>query len=229
MARRVPFTLATRSVPRIAIRPENTALLVQDVQKYFADPEGGYNGVARARGVEREFTGYYEQVGNALQNISRMIQMARERGMPIFYTRFAYEEARCVSLLQRSLGIEIHASSDEAQILPQVAPAPADVVLVKTGFSAFSNPLLADELRARLIENIFVTGVMTEFGIRATAYSALDAGFRPIIISDGCAGVTRETHSLATSEMTFGMMKVRTAGEIIRYLSGLDFDDIVLV
>ncbi|MFO7941283.1 MAG: hypothetical protein R6U92_01345 [Bacillota bacterium] len=37
LARRTPFTLATRAVPRLALRPENTALVVQDMQRYFVE------------------------------------------------------------------------------------------------------------------------------------------------------------------------------------------------
>jgi nicotinamidase-related amidase len=229
MARRVPFTLATRSVPRIAIRAENTALLVLDMQRYFADPEGGYNKVARDRGVEREYTDYYVHVSLIIPNIQSLIALARKHGMPVIYTQFAYLDPSDVSLLQKSLGITISCDDPEAEILPAVEPGKDDPVIVKTGLSAFSNPALEEELRARGIENLILTGVMTEFSVRATVYSALDLGFRPIIVSDGCAGITRETHGGVTSEMTFGMTKVRTTGEILRYAKELEFDDVVLI
>jgi len=229
MARRVPFTLATRSVPRIAIRAENTALLILDMQRYFADPEGGYNKIARDRGIEREYTEFYEHASLIVPNIQNLIALARQHSMPVFYTQFAYFDPSEVSLLQKSLGIVLSCDDPEAEILPAIEPGEDDLVVARTGFSAFSNPVLEEELRARGIENLIITGVMTEFSVRATVFGALDLGFRPIIVSDGCAGITRETHGGVTSEMTFGMTKVRTTGELLRYAKELEFDDVVLI
>ncbi len=229
MARRVPFTLATRSVPRVAIRAENTALLILDMQRYFADPDGGFNRIARDRGIEREYTDFYDHAKMIVPNIQRLIELARKHKMPVLYTQFAYSDPSQVSLLQKSLGIVLGCDDPEAAILPSLEPGEDDSVVAKTGFSAFSNPVLEEELRVRAIENLFITGVMTEFSVRATVFSALDLGFRPIIVSDGCAGITRETHAGVTSEMTFGMTKVRTTGEILRYTKELEFDDVVLV
>ncbi len=229
MARRVPFTLATRSVPRMAIRAENTALLILDMQRYFADPEGEYNGIARDRGIEREYTEFYEHAAVIVPNIQNLTEIARRHRMPVIYTKFAYLRPSEASLLQKSLGIVLAFDDPQAEIIPSLEPAEGDLVMAKTGFSAFSNSVLNDELRARGIENLIITGVMTEFSVRATVFGALDLGFRPIIVSDGCAGITPETHAGVTSEMTFGMTKVRATGEILRYVKELEFDDVVLV
>jgi len=229
LARRTPFTLATRAVPRLALRPENTALIVQDMQGYFTDPDRGLGRTASERGISREFNSYFEQLDVAKDNIALLVEEFRPRGIPVVFTRWAYEELRDLSPLQRGIGASIAADSPEAELAPGLELAPGDALVTKTGLGAFSTPRFEEELAARRVENLLLTGVITEFGIRSTALAAIDRGYRVIVVGDSCAGITLETHRNAISELTFGIMKVRSTGEILRYAEGLDREDLILV
>ncbi len=229
MVRRTPFTLATRAVPRLAIRPENTAFVIQDMQRYFADPELGLAQTAAARGVAREFHSYFEQLDVARDNIDLLMGEVRARGMPVLFTRWAYTEPRYLSPLQRSIGAEIGMDDPEAELLYSPDVDAGDAVISKTGLGAFSSDAFEEELRIRKVENLILAGVVTEFGIRSTALAAIDRGYRVIIVGDACAGITLETHRHAISELTIGTMKVRSTGEILRYAEGLDHEDLILV
>ncbi len=229
MARRTPFTLATRAVPRLALRPENTALVVQDMQRYFVDPESGLGRTASERGVSREFESYYEQLDIARHNIDLLMEELRPRGVPVVFTRWAYEHIRELSPLQRGIGAEIGVDDPEAELMLPYDESAGDALVTKTGLGAFSSDQFEEELAARGVENILLTGVVTEFGIRSTALAAVDRGYRVVVVGDSCAGITLDTHRDAISELTFGTMKVRSTGEILRYAEGLDREDLILV
>lgn len=229
LARRTPFTLATRAVPRLALRPENTALVVQDMQRYFVDENQGLARTAAQRGISREFASYYEQLDVACDNIALLIDEVRKRGLPVIFTRWAYEHIRELSPLQRGIGAEIGVDDPEAELVMEVDSEAGDAVISKTGLGAFSSSAFEEELRIRGIENILLTGVITEFGIRSTALAAIDRGFRVVVVGDSCAGITLDTHRDAVSELTFGIMKVRSTGEILRYAEGFEREDLILV
>ncbi len=227
--RRLPLMFGFNSVPRLAIRPENTVLLIQDMQNYFVDPKMGLGLRASSRGVERELNEYYEQMHEVKENIAALISAARLYGILCIYTRFAYQCCREITLLQKTLGVVMPESDPGASITCSIEPLPTDLVISKGGLSAFSNPQFQCELVARRIENILVCGLITDVGIRATAYGCLDSGYRPLIIGDGCAGSTKKNHYLAITEMTFGTLKVRSTGETLRHLQTLESDDVVLI
>jgi maleamate amidohydrolase len=153
----------------------------------------------------------------------------RSLDMPVIYTKWAYSDESPPSLAQKSIGMVLHQSDEDAAVHPELKPEPEDTVLCKTGFSAFSTPALDDELQARGVENLLITGVMSEFGIRATALAAVDAGYRPLLIKDCCAGITSESHRAMMSGMTFATMKARSTRELLLDLGGLENEDVVLV
>jgi len=226
---RHPITLATPAVPRLVLRRENTALLVQDMQRWMVDPGLGLGAVAHKRGVFREFQDYYEQVEELLPRITQLVASCRLLGIPVVFTRWACETEQPASLVQRSMGMRLAEDDPAVALHGSFEPLPADVIVAKTGLSAFSNRRLDEQLDVLGIENLLITGAMSEFGVHATAFGAMDLGYRPLVVSDACAGVTRETHGQVMSGLTFATMKTRNTWEILRDLSVLETEDVVLI
>ena len=226
---RHPFTLATKAIPRLALRPENTALVIQDFQEYFTNRSIGFGKTAKERGIQREFESYYQQVERAKEHLPVLCQRAREFHMPILFTRWAYEHPMEISMLQRAIGAMIPTTDSAAQIDPALKANADELVITKPGLGAFSSACFAEALKVRGIENLLLTGVMTEFGIRNTAQVAADSGYRVIIVHDCCAGVTLDSHRIATAEMTFGTIKVRGSREMGLIFDDLEREDVVLV
>ena len=226
---RHPFTLATRAVPRLAVRPENTLLLVQDFQQYFVNPECGFGGIAQKRGVEDEFTSYYDQINIASSRIKELYERARSLMMPTAFSSWAYENEREISLIQRAIGVMIPAKDSLAEIKLPLDFSPEDFIFNKQGLGCFSSQSFVLELERRRIENLLLTGVVTEFGIRSTALAAIDYGYRVIIVKDACAGITATSHQIATDEIIFGNIKVRRTREVLLALDVLENEDVVLI
>lgn len=73
---------------------------------------------------------------------------------------------------------------------------PLDALVVDKGtdpdreeYGAFERPELASHLRGRGVGRVFVTGLATDYCVRATALGALVAGFETVVIEDACRGV----------------------------------------
>ncbi len=223
------LTLATRAIPRMALRRENTALVVQDMQRYFADPEGGYARVAAERGISFEYEEFFRIIGQMKDNVRTLVDRCHELGIPVLYTTFAYEDERDISPLQVGMGIVLDALDPEAEIIDAVGPQFDEPVYAKTGFSAFTSWDFADHLARRGTENLICTGLHTEFGVWATAQTAQDLGMRPLLVSDGCAGLSYTSHGQTMSRAPHALTRVRSTGELLTLLAGMDEDEPVLI
>ncbi len=229
MANRQLLTLATRAIPRMALRRENTALVVQDMQRYFADPEGGYARVAAERGISFEYEEYFRIIGQMKDNVRTLVDRCHELTIPVLYTTFAYEDERDISALQVGTGIVLDSLDPEAAIIDDVAPRFGEPVYAKTGFGAFSSPDFTDHLARRGIENLILTGLHAEFGVWATAQVAQDVGMRPLLIRDACAGLCYASHGQTMSRAPHALTKVRSTGELLTLLGDMDEDEPILI
>ena len=215
---RVPLTLATQAIPPICMRPDNTALLIQDMQYSLVDPAFGLGRAARERGIPMEFQPYYEQAKSIIGNIARLKARMTDAGMPTIYSRLAHEAGEHPSRLQRALGLTDAALEQESQVVSALEPGDEDVILCRRGFDAFNDTRLREILGEMGIENLVLTGVITEFGIRSSAATAQDFGFHPLVVSDATASMTYETQSRTLGEISYGLTKVRSTGELMVYL-----------
>lgn len=230
MARlRRPFSLVTRAVPRFAIRPENTVLLVQDMQRFLADRECGIGAVARHRGIFSEFEEYYRAVDAVIENIVRLKEALAGFGIPTWYTRWAVSRSAGESAVQRALAIVPAEADEAAEIAEAVAPGPGDAVYAKGGLGALSSADLVAALAERRIENLVLAGLTTEYGVTSTALAAMDAGRRPLVVSDACAAMTQLAHETALDGLSFGMVKIRPMEELLYGLEPLARDDVVVL
>jgi maleamate amidohydrolase len=70
------------------------------------------------------------------------------------------------------------------ELMPEVAPTAAELVLVKQYASAFFGTSLASTLLAQGIDTVVLVGVSTSGCIRATAVDAIQHGFIPLVVRE---------------------------------------------
>jgi maleamate amidohydrolase len=78
-------------------------------------------------------------------------------------------------------------SATDAQIVPDLAPRPSELVLRKRRPSAFFDTGYAEKLRQEGIDTVIVAGCTTSGCIRATVVDAMSYDFRTIVARD-CVG-----------------------------------------
>lgn len=84
---------------------------------------------------------------------------------------------------------------DELDLLPSLARhVPPALVVNKPFYSAFAQSKLYDMLVARELDTIVVTGAETDVCVLASVLSAVDLGFRVVIVEDALCSSSDEGH-----------------------------------
>lgn len=104
-----------------------------------------------------------------LKNIATLIAQARATGMPIIY-------------IQDNDVDEI--GSPGWQIHPAIAPREGDLVLRKPETDAFYGTTLQQEMEARGLKHLIITGCKSEVCIDATCRRAINLGYHVTLVSD---------------------------------------------
>jgi maleamate amidohydrolase len=150
------------------------ALVIVDFVIGFTDPAhfgGGNIGAAIARTVD-------------------LLALARGRGWPVVHTRVVYADdgsdcggfTRKVPALRR-----LTETSEISQIVPELTPAPGELILRKHNASAFFGTELAGWLASRRVDTLFIAGCTTSGCVRATVIDSCSYNFRTVVAED-CVG-----------------------------------------
>ena len=166
-------------------------LLIVDFINGFADPDvfGGGN------------------IRPAVEKSRKLLSLARQRGWLVSYTRVVYSEdgSDANVFTDKVPGcLEFTETSALSQVVPELPPAPGDLVIRKQFPSAFFGTHLASSLAMHGIKTLFISGATTSGCVRASAVDAMCHGFKPVIVED-CVG----DRSLAQHEANLFDMKMK--------------------
>jgi maleamate amidohydrolase len=149
-------------------------LLIVDFVNGFADPEifGGGN------------------IPAAIAMTTGLLAHARSGRWPVAHSRivFADDDADGNVFCMKVPGmLALKEHSPASAIVPQLAPEPGEYVVRKSTPSAFFGTMLAPWLAQRGVRTLLVAGCVTSGCVRASVVDAMQAGFRPLVVSD-CVG-----------------------------------------
>jgi len=176
------------------IRPPefHPVLLVIDMQNGYCAPGGSYEKYGGNIGADLEA---YRQI---IPNISRLVAVAREVGIPIFYTQQVREESG-IDLFTRLHRIIPERRAEflripacirgtwDAEIINELKPAHNDHIVVKRRDSAFQDTELDLWLRSSYIDTVICTGVDTAICVENTLTDAFNTGYDVILVEDATA------------------------------------------
>jgi len=114
----------------------------------------------------------------AVANARRVMDHARNTGIPVFHIRHESDNADAPIFVKGSKG---------AQIQPAVAPEDEEPVIVKKHINAFRDTDLKKQLDAFDVQDIVVVGAMSHMCIDAVVRAAADMGYPVTVLHDACA------------------------------------------
>ncbi len=146
------------------LKRDSAVLLVVDMQYFFLDPSSPT----------------YACGGQAiLPNIQKTIQAFREANCPVIFTKHVHHadglDAGIMAWWWEGMCLE---GSPESKIHADISPEPGEKVISKHRYSAFYNTDLETILRVQGIEDIVITGVMTNMCCKSTARDAYYRDYR---------------------------------------------------
>ncbi len=160
--------------------PNKTALLVIDMQKYFSS-------IARP----------------ILEKVVSLIAVCQKRGIKVLYTRHGHRRKNDGSMLSKWWGELIMYGSEEWELINGLGAAPEDII-DKNRYNAFHETNLDQRLQSAGIEDIIISGVMTNCCVETTARSAFDHDYGVFVVADACAAVNDELHMATLKNLAYG-------------------------
>ena len=129
-------------------------------------------------------------IGPAIARTAGLLALARARRWPVAHTRVVYADDGAdggVFAAKAPPLLGLTESSPLSQVVPELAPAPGELVVRKRQASAFFGTGLAGWLAFRRVDTTLVAGCTTSGCVRATVVDACAHEFRPIVVTD-CVG-----------------------------------------
>ena len=160
-----------------------------------------------------------------LPNTSKLISFFRELGLPVIYTRngaiteSGKEMAERLRIKTKLKKASRYRGIDAYEIAEEIRPVEDELVIDKLTSGAFNFSILDHALRNMGVEDVVMTGILTDMCVLGTARLASEIGYNSMICEDACATLTQRAHvdALMVHARCFG--RVETADDIIIELS----------
>lgn len=199
------------------------ALFIIDVQYNFCGDEPGET---QQEGLKTYRTHCGEAGWNAVPHIERLMQIARARNLPIFYTQSERRADMLDSGVQvgknhRGTEKTSQEGSHATQTVAPLAPRPQDILIGKRKPSAFFGTMFMSHLNFLDVDTLILTGCTSSGCLRATAVDAYSFNFKTIIPEETAFDRFEASHAMSLFDINSKYADVIPTDEVAAYLEGI--------
>ncbi|MBY3321529.1 isochorismatase family protein [Rhizobium laguerreae] len=202
------------------------ALFIIDVQYNFCGdkPEDILEGLKQYR------THCGAEAWAAVEHIVPLLEMARQKNIPVFYT----ESARRADMVDSGVQVgKNHRGTEKTvlegthatQTVAALAPRPQDIRIEKRKPSAFFGTIFMSHLNFFDVDTLILTGCTTSGCLRATAVDAYSFNFKVVIPEETAFDRFQASHAMNLFDLNCKYVDVIPTGEVQDYLSTLTVRD----
>ena len=173
-----------RSMPQNSISTQGSALVVIDLANDFVYAGGV---IADAGGPE-----YQANAQAIIPTLKKLIEAARQAGITVVYATDAHtpDDSELCKWPPHAMK-----GTYEAEIVADLQPHKGDLVLEKQTYSPFVSTDLDQQLKARGITQLYITGLHTDCCARHTSGDAFQLGYDLVWVTDALQAFTDEAHT----------------------------------
>ena len=202
------------------------ALFIIDVQYNFCGdkPEDILEGLKQYR------THCGPEAWAAVEHIVPLLEMAREKNIPVFYT----ESARRPDMIDSGVQVgKNHRGTEKTstegthatQTVAPLAPRPQDIRIGKRKPSCFFGTIFMSHLNFFDVDTLILTGCTTSGCLRATAVDAYSYNFKVVIPEETAFDRFQASHAINLFDLNCKYADVIPSAEVKDYLTGLAVRD----
>ena len=200
------------------------ALFIIDVQYNFC---GDAPGETQKEGIKKYRTHCGPAGWQAVPHIERLMHLAREKNLPIFYT----QSERRPDMIDSGVQVgKSHRGTENiytegthpTQTVAPLAPRSEDILIGKRKPSAFFGTLFMSHLNFFDVDTLILTGCTTSGCLRATAVDAYSFNFKVVIPEETAFDRFEASHAINLFDLNCKYADVIPTGEVESYLQRVE-------
>jgi len=187
---------------KIIFKPEESALLIIDAQKYFLD---------------KTSHAFIPSSLAIIPKIKSLLEVYNSMSFPVIMTQHINDEqnAEMLAVWWSDLITE---DNSMCEITPELHHKSSTIVK-KAQYDAFYQTPLENILKEKGVTQVVITGVMTNLCCETTARSAFVRGFSVFFTVDGTATYNEEFHKATLLNLSYGFATPVLCRELINHIT----------
>jgi len=163
---------------------------------------------------------YFKSVAQPiLDNVISIIECFRSNKGKILFTRHGHRDPKTDGgMLGRWWGDLILHGSAEWELIDELHVQTSDTIIDKNRYSAFFGTELDDLLKNAGIEDLIITGVLTNCCCETTAREAFMRDYRVFFVADATAAPTEELHLATLKNLAYGFAYIVNTKDLCQKL-----------
>lgn len=191
-----------RGYHNIEFLPENSALLIIDMQEYFLNPSSH---------------AFVPSAATILPGVKKLISIYSKKNLPIIFTLHSNTDKNA-GLMGKWWPDLLREGQKESK-LARGLDSSDGIMINKNQYDAFYNTNLENILKTKKINQVIVCGVLTNICCETTARSSFIRGFETFFTIDGTAAYSEEHHMATILNLAYGFSVPILLDELFTLLS----------